>query len=170
MAEKNRGPAGSAGEKQVVITRVFEAPRALVWKAWTERAHVEAWWAPRGFSTRVEELDLRPGGRTNYVMTGPDGAEYPAEGVFREIVPMERIVTTGDFGEEYRNRAQEDLPGAMVATYLFEDAGEEKTRVTIVIDHPTVEDRRKHEEMGVLEGWGSSLDCLEDHLAAQGGA
>lgn len=150
-------------DREIRITRVFDAPRELVWKAWTESEHVAAWWGPRGFSTRVEELDLRPGGRSRYVMIDAQGKEYPVEGVFREVVPFERIVTTDEFGEDYEH-AGGYLPSGIVLTCLFEAFGQ-RTRLTLRIVHPTVEDRVKHEELGVIPGWGSSLDCLEEHLA-----
>ncbi len=149
-------------ETEILITRVFKAPRELVWRAWTEPAHVAQWFGPKGFTTRVEELDFRVGGASRYVMTAPDGAEYPGKGVFIEIVPMERIVTTDEFGDDFKSDV--DLPSGMVLTCEFEDIGEH-TRVTLRISHPTPEDRAKHEAMGVVEGWGSTLDCLDEHLA-----
>lgn len=159
-------PAAADSDHALVIERVFDAPRELVWRAWTEPAHVARWWGPRGFTTRVEALDLRPGGRSHYVMIGPDGAEYPASGTFREVVAPERIVTTDEFGDGYEE-ANPDLPQGMILTCLFDEIdGGARTRVTLHVSHPTEEDRRKHEEMGVVAGWGSSLDCLDDHLAA----
>jgi len=70
--------AEPAADREIVITRVFEAPRELVWRAWADPEHVAQLWGPEGFTTRVTDLDLRPGGRWRYVMVGPDGAEYPA--------------------------------------------------------------------------------------------
>jgi uncharacterized protein YndB with AHSA1/START domain len=159
-------PADADSDHALVIERTFDAPRALVWRAWTEPEHVARWWGPRGFTTRVEALDLRTGGRSHYVMIGPDGAEYPASGTFREVVPGEKIVTTDEFGDG-NEPPNPDLPQGMILTCLFEELdGGARTRLTLHISHPTAEDRRKHEEMGVVAGWGSSLDCLEDHLAA----
>jgi uncharacterized protein YndB with AHSA1/START domain len=151
-------------DREIVITRVFDAPRELVFKAWTEPNHVEQWWGPKGFTTRVTKLDLRPGGQSRYVMIGPDGTEYPSEGVFQEIVPPKRIVTTDDFGEGIEQVLDADLPQGMIVTVLFEDLVG-KTRLTIQIMHESADDRRKHEEMGVVAGWNSSLDCLEEYLA-----
>lgn len=164
MAEKPSRMGVRILEKQILLSRVFDAPRELVWKAWTDPQCVERWWGPAGFGTRVKELDLRVGGRSAYVMIGPDGSEYPVEGVFREIVPFERIVTTDDFGEEYRAASVEDLPEGIILTVLFEEVDEKRTRLTLELSHPNAEERRKHEEMGVVEGWGSSLDCLETEL------
>src|SRR5690606_26636962 len=152
-------------ETQLLITRVFNAPRERVWEAWTDPKHVAAWWGPRGFTTKVTELDLRPGGRSRYVMIGPDGKEYPAVGVIQEIVPYERIVTTDDF-EEGHDYGMDDLPQGIILTCLFEEleGAPGKTRLTLRIQHPDAETRRKHEKMGVVGGWNSSLDCLEEHL------
>lgn len=152
--------------REILITRVFDAPRDVVWRAWTEPRQVEQWWGPRGFSTKVDELDLQPGGRTRYVMTGPDGKEYPGSGTFIEIVPMERFVTTDEFEEGY-DYGMDDLPEGVVLTCEFEplEGQPNKTRLTLRLEHPNVEERRKHEEMGVVAGWNSSFDCLDDHLA-----
>ena len=167
-ATTNSNSSGSAAsqstERDIVITRVFDAPRELVWQAWTDPEHVAQWFGPKGFTTRVAELDLRPGGRSRYIMIGPDGAEYPSVGVFREVVPFERIVTTDEFGEDFQPPEGMDLPSGMVVTCIFESLGDQ-TRLTLRIMHPTAEDRRKHEAMGVVAGWQSSLDCLDDHLA-----
>lgn len=154
----------SDNELELVLSRVFHAPRALVWQCWNEAQHVAAWFGPKGFSTRVEKLDFRVGGQWQYVMIGPDGTEYPCCEMFKEIVPEDHVVSTDEFGEDHQMPEGMDLPQGMVVTTLFEDLGS-KTRVTIRILHASVEDRRKHEAMGVVEGWGSSLDCLDEHLA-----
>jgi uncharacterized protein YndB with AHSA1/START domain len=154
---------GAQSDREIVITRVFNAPRELLYKAWTEPKHIEQWYGPKGFTTRVTEMDLRPDGQWCYIMIGPDGTEYPSKGVFREIVPPERLVATDEFGEGIEKVLTVDLPKGMVTTATFEDLGG-KTRLTIQVMHDTVSDRRKHEEMGVVTGWNSSLDCLEEAL------
>jgi len=153
-------------DREIVITRIVDAPRELVFKAWTETKHIEQWFGPKGFTTRVVENDLRPGGQWCYVMISSDGKEYPSKGVFREIVPPERVVTTDEFGEGIEEVLDIDLPQGMVTTTTFEDMGG-KTRLTIQIMHDTAGDRRKPEEMGVIAGWNSSLDCLDELLAEQ---
>jgi uncharacterized protein YndB with AHSA1/START domain len=139
-----------------------------VWEVRTDPAHVARWFGPQGFTTRVDELDLRPGGGFRYVLIDSDGTEYPSTGVYREIVPGERIVADDGFDEEDENIKRaipaDRMPRGMVATTTFEDANG-KTRLAVRIAHATVEDRRKHEEMGVVAGWNSTLDCLEEHLA-----
>ena len=152
-------------DRELVITRVFNAPRDLVFSVWTEPKHIEQWWGPKGFTTRVEDMDFRSGGKWRYVMCGPDGTEYPGSGVFREIVPPERIVTTDEFDEEFEQVTTTDLPsGVMVVTASFEDLGNQ-TRLILRIMHATADDRRKHEAMGVVGGWNSSFDCLDEYLA-----
>jgi uncharacterized protein YndB with AHSA1/START domain len=150
----------------VVVTRVLDAPCELVYKAFTEPEQVEKWWGPAGFGTRVERLDFRPGGKWRYVMLGPEGEEYPSDGTFREIVPNKRIVTTDDFAEDFPFEDFPELPHGIVIHIIFEDMGRQ-TRLTIRMEHPTAEDMQKHLAMGVVDGWNSSLDCLEEHLAKE---
>ena len=83
-------PVSSDGD--FVLTRVFDAPRALVFKCWTDPRLIAQWWGPHGFINPICELDVRPGGSWRIVMRGPDGADHPAKGVYREIVEPERIV------------------------------------------------------------------------------
>lgn len=163
---KSPDPAPSS-DREIVISRVFDAPRKLVWEVWTDPDHVAQWWGPGDFATRVEELDLRPGGRWRYVMVGPDGSEYPVTGVFREVVPPERIVTSDDFDEGFELPEVADLPRGIVVTCSFEDLGS-GTRLTLRIVHRSAADRRKHEEMGVVAGWESSLDRLAGWLQTRG--
>lgn len=157
-------------DRELVIVREFAAPRALVWRVWTEPAHVAQWFGPRGFSTTVSASDLRTDGKWRYVMHGPDGSEYAFGGVFLEVVPLEKVVSTDEFGSEYEKEMPGvELPKGMVVTTLFEDAGPGRTRVTIRVLHPTPEDKKKHEAMGVVAGWNSSFECLDEHLATQTG-
>lgn len=151
-------------EREIIITRVFNAPRDLVFKAWTEPERIAQWWGPRGFTTRVEQMDFRPGGAWRYVMISPDGTEYPSKGVFSEIVPPEKIVSSDEFDEGFEKVINADLPSSMETTTIFEDLSG-KTKLTIKITHKSIEDRRKHEDMGVIAGWNESFDCLEEFLA-----
>lgn len=153
-----------AHPNELIITRVFAAPRKLVWEAWTQPQHIEKWMGPAGFTTRVTAYDFRPGGKWQYIMIGPDKTEYPCHGMFREIVPLERYVSTDEFDDEYKNKPGLDLPQGMIVTTLFEDIGD-KTRVTIRTMHPTLEDKQRHEKMGVIEGWRSTMDKLDVLLA-----
>lgn len=146
-----------ANSKEIVIERVFDAPRELVWKAWTDPEHVAQWWGPHGMKTRVDELDLRVGGGWRYVMLGPDGSEYPQSGTFREIVPPEKIVTSAVF------EVGGDVPQKVVLTWRFEDLGD-KTKLTM--RQTSADELGQEEQMGIVAGWNSNFDCLDEHLAA----
>jgi uncharacterized protein YndB with AHSA1/START domain len=155
--------AQSSGN-EIVITRDFNAPRQLIWDAWTDPKSREKWFGPRGYSIRVISNDFREGGNWEEIMVGPEG-EFPYSGVYKEIVPMEKIVSTDQFDESMKE-TNPDLPEGMVVTTLFEDKGEQ-TGVTIRTLHPTEEDRKKHEAMGFVDGWGSTLDKLDEFLTEQ---
>lgn len=153
-------------ETNITIVREFDAPRDLVWRVWTESDHITQWFGPKGFSTRVDRNEVENGGRFDYVMIGPDGTEYPGTSVFKEVTPQDRIVATDDFGEEFK-AGNPDLPSGMIVTTTFEDVTGPKTKVTISIEHPTAIDRKKHEAMGVIEGWNSSLDKAAAYISTQ---
>ena len=153
----------TAEKTELVITRVFDAPRELVWQVWTEPQHVAQWYGPKGFATRVNELDLRPGGHWRYVMVSPDGSEYPIKGEFREVVLFERIASFDepDDGLELEDGA--DHPMGNLVTCVFDDLGDQ-TQLTMRITHGSVEDSQKYEEMGAVAGWNASFDRLAEHL------
>ncbi|WP_258104283.1 SRPBCC domain-containing protein [Marinoscillum sp. MHG1-6] len=148
----------------IIIKRTFNAPRQLVWDVWTQPEHIIKWWGPEGITTRVEFMDFKPGGKWKYVMTGPDGTEYPVTGIFQEVNPIERYTSTDDFADEYKEHAHGmDLPNILLVTTLFSDLGE-RTEVTIIFTHPTEEDKEKHEKMGGASGWNSSFKKLDDYF------
>ncbi len=147
--------AEPGARREVVVARDLDAPRALVFEAWTKPEHVARWFAPRGFTIPACELDFRPGGAYRMVMRGPDGAEYPFHGVYREIVPGERIVFTAVIGP---NRGD-----AVVTTVTFEDAGA-RTRVTARQTVPASEMAAR----GQKQGWTETLENLAAHVDAIG--
>lgn len=155
-----------ANNKEIVITRTFEAPREKVWQAWTTPDEIEQWWGPHGFTTRVDELNFQPDGKFTYVMLDKDENEYPSSGIFKEIVEGEKIVATDEFGDSNNNEqaAPEGLPTGMVNTTSFEEDGNQ-TKISISIIHQSAEDRKKHEEMGVVDGFNQQLDKLGEHLS-----
>jgi uncharacterized protein YndB with AHSA1/START domain len=146
-------------ERELVITRVFDAPRELVWKAWTDPKHVAQWWGPKDCTNPVCELDVRPGGAILIHMQVPDGAVYPQKGVFHEIAPPERLVfTTSSFEDAAGNPQFEDLN-----TVTFEEQGG-KTKLTlrvVVKAAPEVGDALA----GMEEGWNQGLDRLAEALS-----
>ena len=98
-----------------------------------------------------------------------DGSEYAFGGVFLEVVPLEKIVSTDDFGDEYEKELPGvELPQGMVVTTLFDELGPKQTRITIRVLHASAEDKARHEAMGVVAGWNSSFECMDDHLATLG--
>jgi len=142
-------------DRVLVITRVFDAPRELVFKAWTEPAHMAQWFGPRGFTSKVLKHDLRAGGAYRVHMVGPDGDHW-SQGVYREVVPPERLAMTFGWGDANGNRTRPET----TLTLLFEDVGG-KTRLTLhnaVFESVTARDL--HEG-----GWSTSLDCLAEYLA-----
>ena len=151
----------SPGEPTVVITRTFGAPRALVWRAWTEPAHVRRWYGPSYLAFSVCEIDLRPGGRWRYVLRAPDGSEHGFGGEYREIVPPERLVYTEGY---------EAMPGhEYVVTLTFAEHGG-KTTLTSRGVYQSFEDRDGHVASGMEGGMRETLDRLAAHLSAMEGA
>lgn len=156
-------------EHPIIITRLFNAPRDLFYKVWTQPEHIEKWWDPEGMTTKVLEHDFKVGGSWKYVMKSPDGKEYPVLGVFKEIIENEKVVTTDAFGDEFEAYQQQaldmgyKLPKIDSISAMFEEV-DKKTKLTLIIKHPTSEDKELHENMKVAEGWNSSFNCLDQHL------
>jgi uncharacterized protein YndB with AHSA1/START domain len=145
-------------EREIVISRVFDAPLEMVWDAWTDPKQVVQWWGPRGFTTTIHKMDVRPGGAWRQTMHGPDGAHYPGRSVFSEVVKPERIVLTHSGGKE---------GGRVVnfkSTWTFEAEGDQ-TRVTIRMVFDSVETREfVAKEHGAIEGGKQTLQRLGEHL------
>jgi uncharacterized protein YndB with AHSA1/START domain len=150
--------------KDVNIVRIFDAPRARVWEAWTDPEEIKKWWGPEGFSAPSVEQDLRTGGKFVYAMQGPPGSEWEATnysgGEYLEVVPMEKIVAREYFCDKDGNKidpATIGMPGEwpeyMTVTFLFEDAGEGKTKLTLRHEGHPVEMASNAEQ-----GWSSSLN------------
>ncbi len=159
MALRKNIPTEKTSDREIVITRVFDAPRELVWEAWTDPKHVVQWWGPRGFTTTIQEMDVRTGGVWKHVMHGPDGTDYPNKSVFIEVVKPERIVYSHGGGKK-------GGPGAQFkATWTFEAQGN-KTKLTMCLLFKSAADRDKTEkEYGAIEGGNQTLTRLGDYLA-----
>ena len=141
-------------DREIEMTRLFDAPRQLVFDAFTNPAHVPHWFGPRGWSVPVCEIDLRPGGSWRYVLSGPDGEEMGMSGVYREITPPERIVTTESF---------DDYPGESEVTAVFvEDGG--KTTLTVTVLYPSKEVRDAVIKTGMEHGAAETYDRLAELL------
>jgi uncharacterized protein YndB with AHSA1/START domain len=148
-----------SADREIVISRIFDAPRELVWQAMTDPQHVIHWWGPRGFTDTIEEMDVRPGGVWNHTMRGPDGRNYPNRSIFKEVVKPEKLVFAHGGGEE--GRAQVEF----VATWTFETLEVVKTKVTIRMVFPSAAVRDQVvKEYGAIEGGRQTLERLAEHL------
>ncbi|MGH8064289.1 MAG: SRPBCC domain-containing protein [Candidatus Entotheonellia bacterium] len=166
MAAKN-SPATEPTERMLVITRVFDAPPSVVFKAWTEPEHFMRWWGPKGFTTPFCKIDLRPGGIMHFCMRSPEGRDFWNKGVFREVVEPERIVSTDPFSDEEGNLVQPahygmspDWPSETLLTVTFAEH-DGKTKLT---SQQTVI-ASVAERNGAQQGWTETLDRLAEYLA-----
>jgi uncharacterized protein YndB with AHSA1/START domain len=146
--------------RSIMGTRVFDAPRELVFSVWTDPKHLAQWWGPNGFSTTTLAFDFRPGGVWRFVMHGPDGRDYQNRVTFDEIVPPARIV--------YRHGGGDDVePVQFSQTVTFEDLGNGKTRLTWHGTFPSAEERaRVIKEYGADKGLAQTMARLAEYVAA----
>jgi uncharacterized protein YndB with AHSA1/START domain len=170
----------STATKPFVISRVFDAPRERVWKAWTEVEQLKKWWGPAGFKVHTCKLDLRPGGSMHYGMTAPDGSDMWGKFAFREIVKPQRLVFINSFsdpkGGVTRHPGHLTWPLEMLSTITFEEVGNNpkgqgggKTKVTvqwIPADSSSELERRTFDEGrdSMKQGWGGTMGQLATHL------
>jgi uncharacterized protein YndB with AHSA1/START domain len=151
----------AANVKPLVITRILNAPRELVFKMWTDPKHMAQWWGPEGFTNPVCELDVRPGGAIRIDMRGPDGAVYPMTGTFREISEPERLVFTAQALDEHGTAALEVLNTVTFA--------EKNGKTTLTLQARVTRATAKGKEYleGMEPGWTQSLERLTSHVAKQ---
>ena len=147
--------AAPANDRELVLTRLIDAPRENLYRCWTEPALLKQWFAPKPYETPIVEVSVRPGGSNLIVMRGPDGTDMPNRGVYLEIVPNERLVLTDAFTEAWQPSAKP----FMTVVLTFEKQGD-KTLYTARVHPWTVEDREAHEKMGFHVGWGICTDQL----------
>jgi len=162
-----------AARPEFVVTRVFDAPRELVFKAWTERERLARWWGPKGAAIQIRDLDLRPGGTFHYGMRAPDGHDIWGKWVFREIRAPERLVFIASFTDEkgnpIRNPFAPDWPLEVLSTLTFT---EQEGRTTLTMHGAPLnasERERTAFEGGyasMRQGWTGTLDQLTDYLAS----
>ena len=162
--------------QQFVISRIFDAPRALVWEVFTDAKHLKHWWGPKGFTVIAAKMDFRPGGTFHYALKAPDGA--PMWGLFRyrEIVPQERMAFINSFSDETggvtRHPGHMDWPLEMITTFTFEQLPDGKTKFTtrwqpLNATEPEQETfAANHDSM--RQGWTGTLDQLAAYLAKAG--
>src|SRR5437762_13015071 len=147
-------------DREISITRVFDAPRKLVFQVWTDPKHIGQWWGPKGFVTTTFSMDFRPGGTWRFVMHGPDGRDYQNLITFEEITPPERIV--------YRHGGADGVePVQFRQTVIFEDLGG-RTRLIWRGDFPSAAERdRVIKDYGADKGLAQTMARLADYVAAQ---
>lgn len=162
--------ATNAVARELLITRVFDAPRELVWKAWTDPEHVMRWWGPKGYTSPACKIDFRVGGKYLFCMRSPEGQDYWSTGVYQEIVPLERIVCTDSFADKDGNVVPAshygmggDFPLELQVTVTFEE-DDGKTKMTL--RHVGLPAGDMSEMAGA--GWNESFDKLSESLK-QGG-
>ena len=142
--------------RTLTIEKTFNAPVEVVWAAWTQSEHILKWWAPHGMEIKVIEHDFKVGGKWKYAMPMSDGNEFISEGVYKEIIELQKIVSSADF--------KPMTEGVELQTYFEADG--EKTKFTFSVIHATPEYCKQQEEMGFYNGWGSALNRLETIIAS----
>lgn len=155
-----------------VISRVFDAPRELVWKCFTDAERMKHWWGPKGFKVIASKMDLRPGGTYHYGMKTPNGQAMWGKFVYREIVPQERLVFINSFSDETggvtRHPGHEKWPLLMLSTFTFENAPGGKTMFTVRWEthNATEEEQQTFDSMydSMTQGWRGTMEQLEAYL------
>ncbi|MEX0957369.1 MAG: SRPBCC family protein [Rhizobiaceae bacterium] len=142
----------------LVLERIIDAPREKVFRCWSDPKLLEQWFAPKPWTIRDAEIDMRPGGASKFTMHGPEGEVFPASGVYLEVVENEKIVTTDAYSAGW---VPAEKP-FFTAIVTFEDAGGGKTKYTARARHWRAEDKEEHEKMGFHEGWGQCATQLEE--------
>ncbi|HZY62801.1 MAG TPA: SRPBCC family protein [Edaphobacter sp.] len=150
----------SLADRELILTRLIDAPREKIFRAWTEPELLKQWFAPQPFTTPTAELDIRSGGANLIVMRSPEGQEFPNRGVYLEVVPNRRLVFTDAYVRAWE---PSEKPFITVTITLEDEAG--KTRYTARVLHWTAADREAHEKMGFHQGWGQCTDQLEALVA-----
>jgi uncharacterized protein YndB with AHSA1/START domain len=145
----------SLADRELVLTRLIDAPREKLFRAWTQPDLLRQWFAPLPYTTPVAELDVRPGGASRIVMRSPDGTDMPLRGVYLEVIENERLVFTDAYTLAWEPSAKPFM--TVIVTFEEEDG---KTRYTARARHWTVADRETHEAMGFHHGWGQCADQL----------
>jgi uncharacterized protein YndB with AHSA1/START domain len=147
----------SVDENDLVISRLVRAPRAALWRAWTDPELLKQWWCPKPWTTEVRAFDLRPGGAFHTFMQGPDGGTSDNPSCFLEIVPQSRIVCTSQLVGGWR-----PATSWLAMTAVIDMADEaDGTRYVATVMHPDKATRDRHESMGFFQGWNICIDQFE---------
>ncbi len=165
-SNERNNDATNAVAQELVITRIFDAPRELVWQVWTEPERLMRWWGPKDYTSPVCKIDLRVGGKYLYCMRSPEGKEFWSTGMYQEIVPPERLVMTDSFADKDGNVVPashygmgEDFPLELQVTVTFEEQ-DGKTKMTLRhVGFPAGQMREMADG-----GWNESFDKLAESL------
>lgn len=141
-------------KRTITIKRTFNAPITLVWEAWTKPEHIANWWSPKGIETKIIEHEFRIGGKWKYIMPMPNGKEFTAEGEYIDIVEFEKIMSLANF---------KPMTEGVEIESLFKANGEQ-TDFTFNVIHPTEAYKIQQEKMGIMNGWGSVFERLDELL------
>ncbi len=152
------------GERDLVVSRVFDAPRHVVFRAFTRSEALAHWWGPKGWTLPVSNLDFRPGGTWHYCMRGPGGEESWGLASYSEIVEGERIVYTDAFSDA-EGRVAEGMPQMLITVEFANEDG--KTRVTSRTEFASAEALKQVLDMGVVQGVTETWDRLAEYLASR---
>jgi uncharacterized protein YndB with AHSA1/START domain len=165
--------AAETKSKDFTMSRVFDAPRDLLWKCFTDPERMKHWWGPKGFTVITSKMDLRVGGTYHYGMQAPDGSIMWGLFTYREIVPQTKLVFVNSFSDEKggvtRHPMASTWPLYMLSTFTFEDAAHGKTKFTVrrqTLD-ATQEEQQTFDTMHdtMTQGWGGTMDQLAAYLA-----
>ena len=146
----------------LVLERVIDVPPQLVWAAWTTPAHIRHWFVPKPWSITDCEVDLRPGGVFRTTMRSPEGQEFPNNGCFLEVIPNQRLVFTDTLLPGYR-----PSPNPFFTAVLTLEPAGKGTRYVAIAIHGNDETRKKHEEMGFHQGWGTVVEQMVEYIKAK---
>jgi uncharacterized protein YndB with AHSA1/START domain len=143
--------------RELAIARRIAAPAMACYRCWTEPELIPQWFCPKPWRADVVSMDLRPGGASKMIFSGPDGESFPNDGVYLELVPGRKLVFTDAFAEGWRTTENPMFVGVVT----FEDAGEGECLYTARARHWTDEAAQRHREMGFHEGWGVCAEQME---------
>lgn len=154
-------------ELDLVLERVIDVPRQLVWKAWTDVEQLKQWFVPKPWSVADCRIDVRPGGEFYTVMRSPEGEEFPSSGCFLEVVENERLVFTSALLPGFRPtpKVSNDHELPFTAFVLLESEGD-GTRYKAIAIHGDQQSKKTHEDMGFEAGWGAALDQMVEMISS----
>lgn len=149
------------GDRELVLTRSFKAPRELLWAAWTQRNQIEQWWGPRAFKTEVPTMEVKPGGIWHYVMRSEEWGESWGKATYQEVKEPEQLVYVDVFSDAAGNTV-ETMPESLVTVTFTQQDGQTLLTVDTLFD--SREARQKVLEMGMEQGYDEQLDRLDEYL------